>query len=465
MDALLNAYSTAASDEEEDDDGARKATAIAPPHPPPSKRPKPDYSFRTYNKPNHTKHTPHIPLVFRNYDHNHNNNYYNHHLPEPPPPMLPGRYVSKRERAATAAAAASIAPPNPLTTTPTTSSSSPAIGSISIMDIRNDILLSLRQQRKGHSLNGKPPETLSLSLIGHDKAVNALQWSSTHSHLLASAGMDRTICIWNPWSKNEKKARVLSHHTAAVKDVKWSALGLFLLSCGYDCSSRLFDIEKGLETHIFKEDQVVGVVKFHPNNSNLFLSGGSKGVLKLWDIRTQKAVHQYVRGLGPILDVEFINGASQFISSSDVSKGNVTENSIMVWDVSRQVPLSNQVYAEAYTCPSIKCHTSEQYFVAQSNGNYIAIFSAKAPFKLDKYRRYESHGVSGFPVKCDFNLDGEQLASGSSDGCIYFYNSRSTELIKKVKLYEQACIDVAFHPVMSNVIASCSWNGDISVLE
>lgn len=124
-----------------------------------------------------------------------------------------------------------------------------------------------------------------------------------------------------------------------------------------------------------------------------------------------------------------------------------------------------QVYAEAYTCPSIKCHTSEQYFVAQSNGNYIAIFSAKAPFKLDKYRRYESHGVSGFPVKCDFNLDGEQLASGSSDGCIYFYNSRSTELIKKVKLYEHACIDVAFHPVMPNVVASCSWNGDISVLE
>lgn len=155
--------------------------------------------------------------------------------------------------------------------------------------------------------------------------------------------MDHTICIWNPWSKNEKKARVLSHHTAAVKDVKWSTLGLSLLSCGYDCSSKLFDIEKGLETHMFKEDQVVGVVKFHPNNSNLFLSGGSKGVLKLWDIRTQKAVHQYVRGLGPILDVEFINGASQFISSSDVSKGNVTENSILVWDVSRQVPLSNQV--------------------------------------------------------------------------------------------------------------------------
>lgn len=258
---------------------------------------------------------------------------------------------------------------------------------------------------------------------------------------------------------------MLDYHTAAVKDVKWSEQGLSILSCGYDCSSRLFDVDKGLETRVFKEDQVVEVVKFHPNNSNLFLSGGSNGLLRLWDIRTGKAVHQYLRGLGPILDVEFTNDTRQFISSSDVSKGNVSENSIIVWDVSRQVPLSNQIYVEAYTCPCIRCHPSDSYFVAQSNGNYIAVFSAKSPFRLDKYKRCESHSVSGFPIKCNFSLDGQKLASGSSDGCIYFYNTKTCELIKKIKVYEQACIDVAFHPVIPNVIASCSWSGDVSVFE
>lgn len=116
-----------------------------------------------------------------------------------------------------------------------------------------------------------------------------------------------------------------------------------MLSCGYDCSSRLIDIEKGIETQNFKEDQVVGVVKFHPHNSNLFLSGGMKGQLRLWDIRTGKPVHEYTRGLGPILDIEFTLDGKQFISSSDVSSQNISENSIIIWDVSRQVPLSNQV--------------------------------------------------------------------------------------------------------------------------
>lgn len=277
--------------------------------------------------------------------------------------------------------------------------------------------------------------------------------------------MDQTVCVWNVWSRDQKIARLFRYHNAAVKDVKWSPQGLSVLSCGYDCSSRLIDVEKGIETQIFKEDQVVGVIKFCPDNSNIFLSGGSKGCLRLWDIRNGNVVCEYIRGLGPILDVEFTINGKQFISSSDVSGSNHSENSIIVWDVSRQVPLSNQVYVEAYTCPSVRCHPFEPCFVAQSNANYIAIFSSSPPFRLDKYKRYESHGVSGFPVKCNFSLDGEKLVSGSADGSIYIYNYRSSELVRKIKVYEQACIDVVFHPVLPNVIGSCSWNGDVSIFE
>ncbi|KAK3021414.1 hypothetical protein RJ639_046822 [Escallonia herrerae] len=396
MEQLSSAYSTASDDDEE-----RETPAL-----PPSKRPKPEVD-RRFTKP--------FPAI---------RPYTAQNLPTEPP--IPGRYVSKRERA-------------------TLASDPPA------------------------------PHSNILSPVAQSPA-----------HLLASAGMDHTVCIWNVWSNNQKKARVLNHHNAAVKDVKWSEQGLSVLSCGYDCSSRLVDVEKGLETQVFKEDQVVGVVKFHPNNSDLFLSGGSKGLIRLWDIRTGKVVHQYNRGLGPVLDVEFTNDTKQFISSSDVSRSNVSENSIIVWDVLRQVPLSNQllsemgglifvkyegdgflepslrekeVYVEAYTCPCIRCHPFDPYFVAQSHGNYIAIFSVKPPFRLDKYKRYDDHAVSGFPIKCNFNSNGEKLASGSSDGCIYLYNSKSCELIKKFK----ACIDVAFHPVMPNVIASCSWSGDVSL--
>lgn len=276
--------------------------------------------------------------------------------------------------------------------------------------------------------------------------------------------MDHTVSIWNVWDREQKRARVMDFHSASVKDVKWSEQGSSILSCGYDCTSRLIDVEQGKEIQVFREDQVVGVVKFHPVNFNLFLSGGSKGLLKMWDIRMGKVAYEYTRTLGPILDAEFSVDARQLISSSDESRSNVSENSIIVWDVSRQIPLSNQIYVEAYTCPCIRYHPYDPYFIAQSNGNYIAIFSANPPFRLDKYRRYEGHGVLGFPIKCNFSMSGDIVASGSSDGCVYFYESKSSQLIQKIRAHGQACIDVAFNPVMP-AVATCSWSGEILVFE
>lgn len=122
-----------------------------------------------------------------------------------------------------------------------------------------------------------------------------------------------------------------------------------------------------------------------------------------------------------------------------------------------------KVYAEAYTCTCVRYHPYGSCFIAQSNGNYIAVFSARLPYKLDKYKRYENHGVWGFPIKCNFSMDGQQIASGSSDGCIYLYDYKSSNLLKKIKAFDQACVDVAFHPAIPDVIASCSWTGEISV--
>ncbi|XP_009784870.1 uncharacterized protein LOC107823534 [Nicotiana tabacum] len=434
MDLLCKVYG-GTSDEEDDNGGLELSRPILPP----PKRAK----FENFNRVNNP-----LPL-FRS---NPNTNL-------TAEVSLPGRYISKRERAAIGSAAK--VPDEP--STPPYPNTSPVLGNILDSVLPHNILSALRNQTKVHGHLSHMPERLSVVLDGHTRSVNAVQWSTSHAHLLASAGMDQTVCIWNVWSRDQKKARVLNCHHAAVKDVKWSPHGLFVLSCGYDSTSRLIDVEKGIETQVFNEDQVVGVVKFHPDNYNLFLSGGSKGHLKIWDIRAGKVVHQYVRNLGPILDAEFTVDAKRIISSSDVSKSNISENSIIVWDISREIPLSNQVYSEAYTCPSIRCHPSDPKFIAQSNGNYIAIFSTKPPFGLDKYRRYEGHSVSGFPIKCSFSLDGEKVITGSSDGYIYVYDSKSCELIRRIKVYDGACIDVVFHPIMPNVVASCSWSGEVSV--
>lgn len=72
-----------------------------------------------------------------------------------------------------------------------------ALGSISDSDIQHDILSSLRHQRKGHTLFSQLPERLSVSLTGHDKAVNALQWSTTHREYSISMNYNDIFIFFN----------------------------------------------------------------------------------------------------------------------------------------------------------------------------------------------------------------------------------------------------------------------------
>ncbi|KAL6841456.1 hypothetical protein ACP4OV_028733 [Aristida adscensionis] len=449
MDLLSAAYAAASDDDDDDDAGDPPASApafaeLASVAPPPPKRPR-------WEPPSYPPPPPPIPRPPA--------------LADAPPPAPPtsGRYVSKRERALLAASRATVnsasAPPSPATA----QFGSP-FGSITDSNLRADILHSLRCQPKPGSSKSLPSK-LSVSLKGHTKAVNRVDWSTSHAHLLASAGMDGTVNIWNVWDKENTTARIFKYHTAAVKDVRWSLQGPSLLSGGFDCSIRLVDVTEGKVMRVFQEDQSVEVMKFNPSDPNIFLSGGSKGSLRLWDIRSGLVTKEFHRSLGTILDIEFSSDGRQFVTSTDTTRSNISENTVIVWDVLRQVPLSNQVYTEAFTCPCVRYHPYEASFVAQSNGNYIAIFSARSPFKLNKYMRFEGHGVWGFPIKCDFSLSGRELASGSSDGCIYFYDYKSARLLRKIEAFKEACIDVSYHPVMRNVIASCSWTGEISIFD
>lgn len=50
-------------------------------------------------------------------------------------------------------------------------------------------------------------------------------------------------------------------------------------------------------------------------------------------------------------------------------------------------------HQERYTCPSLALHPLEEFFVAQTNGNYMAVFSSQRPYRMNKRRRYEGHKV------------------------------------------------------------------------
>ena len=100
------------------------------------------------------------------------------------------------------------------------------------------------QCRKNPAYTSRPPKQLHLSLEGHSQGVNCIRWNPTQSNLLLTAAMDHVVCIWDT-SGGGTCSKRLTHHSAAVKDSKWSLCGSQVLSCGYDKTARLFNLETG----------------------------------------------------------------------------------------------------------------------------------------------------------------------------------------------------------------------------
>ncbi|KAL2633680.1 hypothetical protein R1flu_005159 [Riccia fluitans] len=377
------------------------------------------------------------------------------------PSLASGRYVSKRERPAAALAetTCSVTP----TTHPVTDA---GVKFILTPDLPYHIRRTLENIDPHASNFNRVPKGVTHQIQGHTNVINAVRWSPLHAPLLASASMDNAVRVWNVWNASEQQmVQQLSSHTGAVKDVQWSTDGKHLLSCGFDRTARLTDVEYGSEISVFTDEQFLNVVRFHPFERNIFLAGGGKGSLKMWDIRSRKHFKEYPKSMGQILDIDFNKDGRRFVSSSDIAKRNSSDKAIIVWDSDKQIALSNQVYLEAYTCPAVRYHPFEETFIAQSNASYIAIFSGRPPFKMNRYKRFEGHEVSANRIQCNFSPDGAFIVTGSADGTVHFYNFRSSSVLKKFDSHEQVCTDVSFHPVLPSVVASCSWDGRICIYE
>ncbi len=153
-------------------------------------------------------------------------------------------YVSKRERAK-------------LTQTNSATSASTPLTNHQLKKIDCDgslkgVTLNSEQKtenssRKTADLVCRPPKQLQLNLEGHSQGVNCVRWNPAESNLLLSASMDHVVSVWDT-HKGGACTRRLTHHTEAVKDSRWSLCVSQVLSCGYDKTARLFNLETGNDT-------------------------------------------------------------------------------------------------------------------------------------------------------------------------------------------------------------------------
>ncbi|XP_029453801.1 WD repeat-containing protein 25 [Rhinatrema bivittatum] len=308
------------------------------------------------------------------------------------------------------------------------------------------------------------PRSLVFQMSEHRGPVNKVQWCPVqqYSHMLLSASMDKSFKVWDAVDTGSCLKTYLCH-SSAVRDVQWSSCGRKILSGGFDSMLHLTDIETGKQLFSSKNEFKISTLKFHPVDPNVFVCGGFSPSIKAWDIRDHQVIKVYKAAVQQTLDILFLPEGKEFLSSTDSVSRDSADRTIIAWDFHTAARISNQIFHERYTCPSLTLHPKESTFVAQTNGNYMALFSTQRPYKINKKKRYEEHKVEGFAVGCEFSRDGTLLATGSSEGAVFLYNYHTSRVIGTFPAHNQACLSVTFHPVLPSVLATSDWGGEIKI--
>jgi cytosolic iron-sulfur protein assembly protein CIAO1 len=119
---------------------------------------------------------------------------------------------------------------------------------------------------------------------GHTRTVRSCSWSP-NGKLLATAGFDRLVAIWELQSGIWEQVAVLEGHESEVKGVAWSPSGTFIATCGRDKTVWVWEAAPGHEYEVVDvkhgHSQDVKCVRWHPS-SELLVSVSYDDSIKLW---------------------------------------------------------------------------------------------------------------------------------------------------------------------------------------
>lgn len=244
-------------------------------------------------------------------------------------------------------------------------------------------------------------------LSGHAGEIFALAFAPD-DQLLASAGGDRVIRLWDPNTGREAKA--LSGHVGDVRALAFAKPRTLLASGGSDGTIRIWDYASGQELKsLSSRFGRTRALAFSPDGQ-IVASGGDDGTVRIWDWNAGKELRAMkARGAGIVHALVFSPDGKTVVSGG-------SDTMVHLWDL-----------ASGIVRQSMSGHSSDIFGLAFSaDGSTIASVSADGTVRLwdglANRERSVMTGHAGAVHAVAFWPNGRTVCSAGVDGTVRLWD-------------------------------------------